>query len=162
MPTILLLPCFDMRCGYFAAFFPTSEADRTSAFLPHLWVMSSSHFSLFDASSKKAFFSPPNTKMWLLQILSSSSSFFDFLIIFVTNLQRVKYSSFFKRLQMNKKKIVLIWGVLMLILKVDPSGFWTSFTYKSNNGKNNKYNWSKKNPVFSQKLHILQLYWKMS
>ena len=44
------------RCGYFAAFFPTSEADRTSAFLPHLWVMSSSHFSLFDASRKKAFF----------------------------------------------------------------------------------------------------------
>ena len=73
--------------------------------------------------------------MWLLQILSSSSSFFNFLIIFVTNLQRVKYSSFFKRLQMNKKKIVL-----MLILKVDPSGFWTSFTYKANKGKNNKYN----------------------
>ena len=35
--------------GYFAEFFfPTSEADRTSTFLPHLRVMSSSHFSLFE------------------------------------------------------------------------------------------------------------------
>ena len=93
------------RCGYFAAFFPTSEADRTSAFLPHLWVMSSSHFSLFDASRKKGiFFLHQTQKCGCYKILSSSSSFFDFLIIFVTNLQRVKCSSFFKRLQMNKTR----------------------------------------------------------
>ena len=105
LSAMLLLPCFDMRCGYFAAFFPTSEADRTSAFLPHLWVMSSSHFSLFDASRKKGiFFLHQTQKCGCYKILSSSSSFFDFLIIFVTNLQRVKCSSFFKRLQMNKTR----------------------------------------------------------
>ena len=100
LSAMLLLPCFDMRCGYFAAFFPTSEADRSSAFLPHLWVMSSSHFSLFDASRKKAFFSPPNTKMWL----EFSSSFFDFLLSFCQKSSTRPKCQFFKRFQTNKEK----------------------------------------------------------
>ena len=76
-----------------------------SILAPPLSDVKFSFLTLRRVEKKGIFFSPPNTKMWLLQILSSSSSFFDFLIIFVTNLQRVKYSSFFKRLQMNKKKL---------------------------------------------------------
>ena len=105
MPTILLLPCFDMRdAAILQRFFQPQKLTG----LQHSCPTSEWCQVLISHSStrreKRHFFLHQTQKCGCYKILSSSSSFFDFLIIFVTNLQRVKCSSFFKRLQMNKTR----------------------------------------------------------
>ena len=73
-----------------------------SILAPPLSDVKFSFLTLRRVEKKGIFFLHQTQKCGCYKILSSSSSFFDFLIIFVTNLQRVKCSSFFKRLQMNK------------------------------------------------------------
>ena len=100
-----------------------------SILAPPLSDVKFSFLTLRRVEKKGIFFLHQTQKCGCYKILSSSSSFFDFLIIFVTNLQRVKCSSFFK----------------LELLEFPP------------------FDWSKiNNSVFSQKLHILRLYWKMS